>query len=149
MWLSLIEALLAAGANSDAANHAGATSRERAQHFGNAELFASVPLREIEWPATRIQNAEDLAEHYHPKFKIPERAERESLEPGQAVDLHVLGTKEPRVKVRITERSHDGGAVMYRGRVETPVAETNLAPGTETLTFGPEHVATVWLKRPS
>ncbi len=150
--LPVLEALLKAGANPDAGNYYGVTPRELARTMGKAfaPALAAVPERPVEWPAPRIQNAEHLADHYYPRFKIPSRKERETLAVGQAVDLRVCGPKKPEaVKVRIRERSGSGAATRYRGAVETPVAESNLAPGTTELEFGPEHVATVWLQQPA
>ena len=139
---SMVAALVAAGANPDLGNYGGVTPRMQAP-----ELFATVPARDVTLPPPRIQNAEHLADHHHPRFKIPSRDERESLQVGQAVDVHVYGARPPKVKVRITRRGAEHGDIVYTARVET--ADSNLAPGTETVTLGPEHIATVYLVRPA
>jgi Ankyrin repeat len=130
--------LVKAGANADAGNYWGVTPRALAP-----SLFARVRKRRIAMPAPQIQNAELLAEHFGRKFSIAKRAERESLAIGQAVDLIVYGPKSERIKVRIFER--DGAA--YTARLDPPDQPHNLAPGTTEVTFGPEHVVTVWLKQ--
>ena len=88
----IIAALVAAGANPDAPNYWGLTPRAWASRTG-ATYFDHVPPRETPLPPPRIQNAEHLAEHYHPQFKIPDREERETMQVGQAVDLYVFGPK--------------------------------------------------------
>jgi hypothetical protein len=144
----LVKALLAGGANPDAANYWGFTPRQERPRW-----FAGVRRRKTEWPEFRIQNAEHLADHYHPRFKIPDREERETLKPGQAVDLYVYGpksdTKQDTVKVRISRRSGRRPQVRYTGVVETPLEQTHLPAGTTELEFGPEHVATVYVPRGS
>jgi hypothetical protein len=96
-----------------------------------------------------LQNAEHLADHYHPRFKIPRREERETMRVGQAVDLYVYGPrtdgKQDTVKVRISEASGDRPNVRYQALVETPLAETHLADGTTVIEFGPEHIASVYM----
>jgi hypothetical protein len=52
-----------------------------------------VPARTIPLPPPRIQNAEHLADHYHPRFTIPDQEERKTMQIGQAVDLYVYGPK--------------------------------------------------------
>jgi hypothetical protein len=103
-------------------------------------------------PPPRIQNAEHLAEHYHPRFEIPDREERENVQVGQAVDLYVYGPKaegkQDTVKVRITARSGRPPDVRYTATVETPLARTHLAEGTAVLKFGAEHIASVYVPRP-
>jgi hypothetical protein len=137
--------LVSAGANPDAPNYWGVTPRRWLP-----EAFSNVPLRDMPLPEPRIQNAEHLADHYHPHFEIPTLKERVSLQPGQAVDLYVYGpkseSKQDQVKVRITSRIGSGRYTRYVANVETPLEQTHLAPGTEKVEFGPENVATVWLK---
>jgi hypothetical protein len=133
-------ALLRGGANPDAANYWGVTPRK----LGLDALFAGVPPGDASPPRPRIQNAEHLAEHHHPRFKIPSRKERETLKVGTAVDIHVHGPRPPAVKVRIHERTGSGAQVMYFADVDPPTQETNLTPGTDAVAFGPEHVATVY-----
>src|SRR5262249_22368517 len=120
---SIVAALVAAGANPDAPNYWGMTPRTWASHKG-LTCFEHVPAKETPLPPPRIQNAEHLADHYHPRFKIPDRAEREMMQVGQAVDLYVFGPKtEPKqdtVKVRITARSGQRPRVRYTAAVETP-----------------------------
>src|SRR5262245_57545418 len=103
-------------------------------------------------PPPRIQNAEHLADHYYPNFKIPDREERETMKVGQAVDLHVYGpkaeTKQDRVKVRITARHGRRPRVRYTANVETPIEQTHLAAGTTEVEFGPENIATVYVPQP-
>jgi hypothetical protein len=141
----IIEALLAAGANPDAGNYWGVTPR-----IFSRSWFAGIRSRKIEMPAPVIQNAEHLAEHYHPHFKIPDRTERETLQAGQAVLLYVFGPKgksHDTVKVRISTRRGERPKVRYRGVVETPLKQTHLPEGTKELEFGPENVATVFVAR--
>ena len=144
--IPILEALIAGGANPDAANHWGLTPRA-----WFPSLFTHVPLREVEFSEPRIQNAEHLADHYHPRFKIPKREEREGLQPGQAVDLYVYGpkceTKMDTVKVRITERRVDGSTIRYKATLETPLEQSHLPVGTTEVEFGPEHVASVYVVR--
>ena len=143
----MVDRLLAGGANPDAANHWGVTPRRWAP-----ELFAAVPIRETPPPEPHIQNAEHLADHHHPKFKIPRLSGRVALTRGQAVGLRVYGPRTDEkgdvVKVRVESRAGTGPATRYAGRVETPLEQTHLSPGTEHVEFGPEHVATVFVRRP-
>jgi hypothetical protein len=149
----ITKALISAGANPDAANYWGPTPRTVANRFGLADLFAAVPTRATDWPEPRIQNAEHLADHHHPRFEIPAREEREALQPGQAVDLYVYGpkteAKKDTVKVRITQRSGQQPDVCYRAVIEAPIECTHLPPETKEVVFGPEHVATVYIPRKS
>jgi hypothetical protein len=104
-------------------------------------------------PEPRIQNAEHLADHYHPRFKIPDREERETMQVGRAVDLYVYGPKaegkQDTVKVRITARSGRRPQVRYTATVETPIERTHLAPDTTEVEFGPENIASVYVPRPA
>ncbi len=145
--------LVAGGANPDAANHWGLTPRLAASFtIGFSTFFDPVPPRAVQLPVTRIQNAEHLADHYHPRFKIPDREERDTLQIGQAVDLYVYGpkaeTKQDTVKVRITARSGRRPKVQYTATVETPIERTHLADGTTVVAFRPENVASVYVPRP-
>jgi len=131
---ALIAALVTAGANPDAPNHWGLTPRAAVVFaIGHSTCFDHIPPREMPLPAPRIQNAEHLADHYHPKFKIPDREERETLQVGQAVALYVYGpraeAKQDTVKVRITRRSVRRPRVRYTATVETQVERTHLAEG--------------------
>lgn len=136
--------LVSAGANPDSPNHWGVTPRRWLP-----EAFSNVPILQMPLPEPRIQNAEHLADHHHPHFEIPTLKERVSLQPGQAVDVYVYGpkseSKRDQVKVRITSRTSGGRYTRYVANVETPLEQTHLAPGMETVEFGPENVATVWL----
>ena len=147
----IIAALVAAGANPDARNYWGLTPRAWASR-GGARYFDHVPARETPSPPPRIQNAEHLADHYHPQFKIPNRRERETMQVGQAADLYVYGpkseTKQDTVKVRITASSGERPRVRYTAVVETPIERTHLAAGTTVVEFGPENIASVYLPRP-
>jgi hypothetical protein len=147
---AMVAALVAAGANPDAANHFGVTPREVAKLRG-VKVFARTQKKPLQMPEPLIQNAEHLADHYHPQFKIAEREERESLKPGQAVDLIVFGPKgsekQDRVKVRITARKGRRPNVRYTAALETPFEQTYLAAGTAEVEFGPENVATVYVPR--
>lgn len=149
----MAELLIAAGANPDAANHWGITPRSWVTRRAIADPFARIPVGPTQMPEPHIQNAEHLADHYHPRFKIPEREERETLKVGQAVSLYVYGpkrdTKQDTVKVRITKRAGRRPNVRYSAGLETQVEQTHLAPGTTEVTFGPEHIATVWVARPA
>jgi hypothetical protein len=142
----IIKALLAAGANPDAGTYGGYTPREKGPAF-----FTRVRKRKVEIPGPRIQNAEHLADHYYPRFHIPDREERETLRPGQAVDLYVYGpraeSKQDTVKIRITARRGRRPNVRYTATVETPLEQTHLALGTREVEFGPENVATVYVPR--
>jgi len=148
----IIVALVEAGAEPDAANHWGLTPRVLLTRSGLPPLFDRVPPREIRLPAPRIQNAEHLADHYHPRFQIPDREERETLQVGQAVDLYVYGPKsemkQDSVKVRITARRGRRPRVCYTATLETPIECTHLIAGTTTVEFGPEHVASVYMPSP-
>ena len=148
---AMVAALIAAGANPDAANHFGLTPRKSAQIRGG-KSFADIPEKPVQMPAPRIQNAEHLADHYHPRFKIPGREEREMMQVGQAVDLYVYGPKtegkQDTVKVRITARSGQRPQVRYTAAVETPIERTNLAPRTTEVEFGPENIVSVYVPRP-
>jgi hypothetical protein len=147
----IVTALVAAGANPDSPNYWGLTPRAWASHSG-LKYFDHVPQLATPLPSPRIQNAEHLADHYHPSFEIPDRAERESMQIGQAVDLYVYGPKaegkQDTVKVRITARSGRPPDVRYTAAVETPLVRTHLAEGTTVLEFGPEHIASVYVPRP-
>ncbi len=147
----IIAALVAAGANPDAPNYWGLTPRTWASHWAST-CFDHVPPQETPLPPPRIQNAEHLADHYHPRFKIPDRQERETMQVGQAVDLYVYGPKaedkQDTVKVRITAVSGSRASVRYTGAVETPIEQTHLADGTTLLKFGPENIASVYVTRP-
>lgn len=147
---AMVAALIAAGANPDAANHFGLTPRKSAETRG-AKPFIGIPETPVEMPEPRIQNAEHLADHYHPRFKIPDREERETMQVGQAVDLYVYGPKaegkQDTVKVRITSLSGQRPQVDYTADVETPIERTNLAPGTTEVEFGPENIASVYVAR--
>jgi hypothetical protein len=146
----IIAALVAAGANPDAPNYWGLTPRAWAFRAG-ATSFADIPVRETPLPPPRIQNAEHLADHHYPRFKIPDREERETMEVGQAVDLYVYGpreeTKQDTVKVRITARKGRRPRVRYTAAVETPIERTHLAEGTTVVEFGPENIASVYVPR--
>lgn len=148
----IIAALVGSGADADAPNYWGLTPRAWAS-LADAAYFDRVPLRESPLPPPRIQNAEHLADHYHPRFKIPDREERETMQVGQAVDLHVYGPKvkgkQDTVKVRITAQSGRRPQLRYTAAVETPVEHTHLAPGTTEVEFGPENIATVYVPRPA
>jgi hypothetical protein len=143
--------LVAAGANPDAPNYWGLTARTWATHSGST-CFDQVPPKKMPLPPPRIQNAEHLADHYHPRFKIPDREERETMQVGQAVDLYVYGpkdeAKQDKVKVRITGVKGNRPGVRYTGAVETPIEQTHLAADTTVLEFGPENIATVYVARP-
>jgi len=146
----LVAALIAAGANPDAANHFGKTPRMLARFHG-WKVFDYIPEKPAQMPELRIQNAEHLADHYHPRFKIPDREERETMQVGQAVDMYVYGpkveTKQNTVKVRITLLTGSRPNVRYTGTVETPIEQTHLADGTTVLDFGPENIASVYVPR--
>jgi len=148
----MVAALIAAGAKPDAANHFGQTARKLAQFFG-WKVFADIPEKPVQMPVPRIQNAEHLADHYHPRFKIPDREERETMQVGQSVDLYVYGPKpegkQDSVRVRITARSGRRPQVRYTAVVETPIERTHLAPGTTNVEFGPENIASVYVPRPA
>lgn len=145
----LVRALLLGGANPDAAPYGGITARDAAVRLGFGELFTDVEERDVVWPPLRVQNAEHLAEHHRPQFGIPPRREREQLDVGRAVDVHVHGPrKQASVKLRIFEVEGSGASVRYRGRLDPAVQETNLPEGVTELAFGPEHVATIYVPRP-
>jgi hypothetical protein len=147
---AMVAALLMGGANPDAANHFGQTPRKLARFHG-WRVFDEVPEKPVQIPEPRIQNAEHLADHYHPRFKIPDREERETMQVGQAVDLYVYGPKDEgkqdTVKVRITARRGRRPQVRYTAAVETPIERTHLAPGTTDVEFGPENIASVYVPR--
>ena len=98
-------------------------------------------------PPFRVQNAEHLADHHHPRFEIPELEERRSLQPGTAFDLHVHGPRPPRVKVRIRGRRGEAVSTLYQVFMDPAEQDCNMPPGLSELTVGPEHVATVYLKK--
>ena len=142
-----IRALLDAGADPDAAPYGGVTARDGAIRLGLGAPFAGIEERDVTWPP--IQNAEHLSEFHHPKFEIPPRRAREQLGIGQAIDLHVHGTRSKSdVKVRIFEVHGSGASVRYRARLSPAVQETNLPDGLTDFAFGPEHVATIYVSRP-
>jgi hypothetical protein len=150
---ALIAALVAAGANPDAPNYWGLTPRAAVPFtIGVSMCFDHIPPREMPLPPPRIQNAEHLADHHHPRFKIAGRQEREAMQVGQAVDLYVYGprseAKQDTVKVRITGRSGRRPRVRYTAAVETPIERTHLAEGTTEVEFGPENIASVYVTRP-
>ena len=141
----LIKALIEAGANPDAGNYGGFTPRQAAKMLGFSKVFRGVPRQKATIAAVRIQNAEQLADRYYPTFKIPERTEREALEPGQEVKLYAFGRKEQdTVKVRISKRRGRGSKVRYVATVETPLKQTSLPAGTKEVEFGPETVASIY-----
>jgi len=144
----IIADLVASGANPDAPNYWGLTPRVWAMRR-KLSCFDQIPHRDSSLPRPHIQNAEHLADHFHPRFKIPGRKERESLQVGQAVDLYVFGpkadAKQDTVKVRIIATSGNSPTNRYVGKVETPIERTHLDQGTEIVEFDPEHVATVYV----
>jgi hypothetical protein len=147
---SIIATLVAARANPDAPNYWGLTPRIWASR--NAlTCFDKISPQQWPLPPPWIQNAEHLADHYHPRFKIPDREEREAMRVGQAVDLYVYGPKtegkQDTVKVRITAKSGRRPHVRYMAAVETPLEHTHLAEGTRVVEFGPEHIASVYVPR--
>ncbi|MCZ7644731.1 MAG: ankyrin repeat domain-containing protein [Planctomycetota bacterium] len=148
---AMVAMLVAGGANPDAANHFGLTPRKAAQVRGD-KSFADIPAKPVDMPEPRIQNAEHLADHYHPRFKIPDREERETMQVGQAVDLYVYGPKaegkQDTVKVRITARSGQRPQVRYTADVETPIESIHLPAGITNVEFGPENIASVYVARP-
>ncbi|QEL20738.1 ankyrin repeat domain-containing protein [Limnoglobus roseus] len=151
---AMVALLIAARANPDAANHFGLTPRGfTSARFPTRGPFADIPEKAVQMPEPRIQNAEHLADHYHPQFKIPERKERESMPVGQAVDLYVYGPKavgkRDTVKVRITARRGRRPRVRYTAVVETPAERTHLAASTTEVEFGPENIASVYVPRPT
>jgi hypothetical protein len=150
---TIIAALVAAGANPDSPNYWGLSPRAAVPFtFGHSTCFDHIPSKEVPLPAPRIQNAEHLADHYYPRFKIPGREERETMQVGQAVDLYVFGpraeTKQDTVKVRIVGRTGRRPQVRYTASVETPFERTHLAAGTALVEFGPENIASVYVPRP-
>jgi hypothetical protein len=148
----IITALVEAGADPDSANYWGLTPRAKLNLRGLPPLFDHILQKVVCLPPPLIQNAEHLADHYYPRFKIPEREERETLQVGQAVDLYVYGpkaeTKQDTVKVRITAKQGNRPRVRYTAALETPVERTHLGAGTTEVEFGPENVATVYVPRP-
>jgi hypothetical protein len=149
---SIISTLLANGANPDAPNYWGITPRIFAERI-DLHCFDAIPVRETPRPPARIQNAEHLAEHFHPRFKIPSRQERETLKAGQAVVLYVYGPKsegkQDTVKVRITAKAGRRPHVRYTAVVETEEDMVHLPPDVREVEFGPENVATVYVPRPA
>jgi Ankyrin repeats (3 copies) len=147
---TVVAVLVAGGANPDAGNHFGLTPREW-RRLSHPKPFAQIRKKRVQIPEPRIQNAEHLADHHWPHFKIPERDERETLKVGVAVDLYVYGPKrkdkQDTVKVRITARSGRRPNVRYTATVETPLKQTNLPRGMKEVEFGPENVATVYVPR--
>jgi hypothetical protein len=147
----IITALLAAGAKPDAPNYWGLTPRGWASRMAS-KRFDHLPQKEMPLPPPWIQNAEHLADHYHPRFKIPDREERETMQIGQAVNLYVYGPKaegkQDTVKVRIIARSGRRPHVRYTATVETPIERTHLAPGTTEVVFAPENIASVYVPQP-
>lgn len=150
--VAIVDALVAAGAKPDAPNYWGLTPRYWATH-SELNCFDHIPRAKLPLPQPRIQNAEHLADHYYPKFKIPSRKERESLQIGQAVDLYVYGPqakgKQDTVKVRINLIRGSAAEVRYTATIETPLKETHLRKKMVTLEFGPEHIASVYIQKPS
>lgn len=148
----IVALLTAAGANPDAANYWGVTPREWAAR-SESTAFKGIRKKKTSYPEPRIQNAEHLADHHHPRFKIPARDERETIPIGTAVNLYVYGprssTKTDIVKVRVTAVSRDRPQVRYTATVETPLEQTHLKIGTQSVEFGPEHIATVFVARPT
>lgn len=148
----IVAALVAAGANPDALNHWGLTPHTCASETTPAP-FDRIPIRETPRPPPLIQNAEHLADHHHPRFKIPAREERETIRVGQAVDLYVYGpkseAKQDTVKVRIMARNGRRPHVRYTAVLETPVERTHLTEGTTVVEFGPEHIASVYVPWPT
>jgi hypothetical protein len=142
----MVKLLLDGGANPDAPNYWGVTPRRWLP-----DAFAGVPYRQTPHPEPHIQNAEHLADHHYPSFQIPELDERIALRPGQAVRLYVYGPKgelkQDDIKARITARFGQGRETCYTARVETPLERTHLTPGTPSVEFGPEHVASVYIQR--
>lgn len=143
---------MAAGANPDAPNYCGVTAREWASHFGD-KCFDQVPVRSASLPACRILNAELLAEQRHLRLKIPERAERELMQVGQAVALYIYGPpaepSQARVKVRITAIAGNPQGMRYAGRLETVTKHNPAGADTAVPDFGPEHIASVYVTRPA
>ena len=149
--IPIIDALVLGGANPDAPNYWRVTPRDWATRMG-LKCFDRVPACESPLPQPRIQNAEHLAEHYYPHFKIPELKERETMQVGQAVDVYVYGpkseTKQDTVKVRITSLSGTPPYICYYGEIETPIKRTHLTIDNVKMEFGPQNIATVYLSRP-
>jgi hypothetical protein len=143
---AMISLLLAVRADPDAPNYWGVTPRS-----WMPDVFKSVPVRQTPHPEPRIQNAEHLADHHHPRFKIPGEAERVSLARGCAIVLYVYGPKDigkqDTVKVRIISRRGVGRSTQYVGEIETPLEQTHLAEGTTIVEFGPENIATVYVPK--
>ena len=140
--------MIEAGANPDAPNYWGVTPR-RWGKIKDSKCFDDVAFRDTPLPPARIQNAEHLADHFYPSFKIPNREERESIQIGQAVDLYVYGpksdSKQDAVKVRITAVEGTGPNVRYTATVETPIESTHLAVGTTVLQLTPENIASEYV----
>lgn len=150
---AMARALIGGGADPDAGNHWGLTPRRWLSRTSFPDLFDGIPAGEVRLPPPRIQNAEHLAEHHYPRFKIPDRQERESMKVGQAVDLYVYGpkaeTKQDTVKVRITARAGRRPRVRYTATIETPIERTHLAEGTTVVEFAPENIASVYVPGPA
>jgi len=147
----IVTALVVAGANPDAPNYWGLTARTWAVRNGST-CFDQIPPKKFPLPTPRIQNAEHLADHHYPRFNIPDREERETMQVGQAVELYLFGpkteSKQDTVKVRITAISGNHPGVRYTGTVETPIEKTHLASGTTVLEFGPENIASACVASP-
>lgn len=148
----IIVDLVDAGAKPDAPNYWGITPRDWALR-NELTYFDHIPIENLPLPQPRIQNAEHLADHYHPRFKIPSRGEREAMEIGQAVDLYVYGPKSEAqkdvVKARITSVDGVPPNVRYTATVETPLEQTHLGTSDAVIEFAPEHIASVYSKKPS
>lgn len=146
---SIAARLLKAGANPDAANYWGLTPRSRPSRLKH--LFEDIPLGDIDFPEPRIQNAEHLEDHHWPNFEIPDREERERLQPGTAVNLYVYGPRntgrEDCFKVRITGREANDQDIQYTGRLEVPIEQTHWRGNPEAIIFGPEHITTVYYRK--
>jgi ankyrin repeat protein len=147
----IIAEMLKAGANPDAGDYSGGTPRESMKWLGVKRPFPKVRKQPTTFPALRIQNAEHLADHYYPSFKIPDEDERQTLKTGQAVDLIVYGPKsgekQERVKVRITARTGRGAKTRYTADVETPPEQIHLLPTLRVVEFRPEQVVTVYIPK--
>ncbi len=115
----MIGALISAGANPDSPNYWGITPRAWTIRVGST-YFDRLPVRTTPLPPPHIQNAEHLADHYHPNFEIPDREEREAMSVGEAVDLYIYGpkadTKQDTVKVRITAGRSTAAGALHRVR---------------------------------
>lgn len=149
---SILLALVDAGAKPDAPNYWGVTARDWAAR-SELNCFDHVPIENLPLPQPRIQNAEHLADHYHPRFKIPSHTERQSMQVGQAVDLYVYGpksqAKQDVVKVRISAVDGVPPNVRYAATIETPLDKTHFDESTSVVEFGPEHIVSVYTTKPS